>query len=138
MKRIRESCTPTDRDYYITTRDINRYRRIVVDEKIRLDNNDAISLRLWVLRLQQDGAVCLLKDKIDPAPPESGLSQDSFVLCIQTKFQRDRFLALGSDFVSIDATHNTTQYEGLQLFTLLVRDLWGHGALCGAFPLMAN
>jgi hypothetical protein len=138
MKRIRESCTRTDRDYYIMMRDINRYRRIVVDEKIRLDDNDAISLRLWVLRLQQDGAVCFLKDKIDPSPPESGLSQDSFVLCIQTKFQRDRFLALGSDFVSIDATHNTTQYKGLQLFTLLVRDQWGHGALCGGFPFMDN
>ena len=136
MKCVRESCTSTDRDYYITMRDINRYRRIVVDEKICLDNNDAISLRLWVLQLQHDGSVCLLKDKIDPAPPESGLSPDSFVLCIQTKFQKDCFLALGSDFVSIDATHNTTQYEGLQLFTLLVRDLWGHGALCGAFPFM--
>ena len=123
MKRIRESCTPTDRDYYITMRDINCYHCIVVDEKICLDNNNAILLQLWVLQLQHDGSVCLLKDKIDPAPPETGLSPDSFVLCIQTKFQKDCFLALGSDFVSIDATHDTTQYEGLQLFTLLVRDL---------------
>jgi hypothetical protein len=118
--------------------DINHYRCIVVDEKIQLDDNNVISLRLWVLRLQQDGAVCFLKDNIDPSPPESGLSQDSFVLCIQTKFQRDCFLALGSDFVSIDATHNTTMYEELQLFTLLVRDLWGHGALCGRFSFMDN
>src|ERR1700761_68019 len=138
MKCIRKSCTPMDRNYYITTHDINHYRHIVVDKKICLDNNNAISLWLWVLQLQQDGAMCLLKDKIDPAPPESGLSPDSFVLCIQTKFQKDCFLALGLDFVSIDATHNTTHYEGLQLFTLLVRDLWGHGALCGVFPFMAN
>ena len=68
MKRIRKSCTPTDRDYYITMRDINRYRCIVVDKKICLDNNDAILLWLWVLRLQQDSAVCLLKNKIDPGP----------------------------------------------------------------------
>ena len=138
MKCIHESCMPTDCDCYIKMCDINHYHRIVVDEKICLDNNDAISLRLWVLWLQQDGAVCFLKDKIDPAPPESGLSQDSSVLCIQTKFQRDCFLTLGKDFVSIDATHNTTQYEGLQLFSLLVRDLWGHGVLCGIFPYMVN
>ena len=131
---MRESSKRTDRDHYITIRDINRYRRIVEDVEIRLDDNDAISLRLWVLRLQQDGAECALKDKRDPPPPESGLPQDSFVLCVQTKFQQDRFQALGNNFVSIDATHNTTQYAGLQLFSVLVRDQWGHGTLCGAFP----
>lgn len=82
--------------------------------------------------------MCVLKDLLDPIPPESGISQDSFVLCIQTKFQRDCFLALGSDFLSIDATHNTTQYAGLQLCTLLIRGLWGHGTLCGIFLLMVN
>ena len=117
-------------------RDINRYRRIVEDLEIRLDDNDAISLQLWLLRLQQGGDQCVLKDIVDPPPPNSGLSEDSFVMCIQTKLQRDRFLALGMNFVSIDATHNTTQYAGLQLFTLLVRDLWGHGTLCGVFPFM--
>ncbi|KAH9163337.1 hypothetical protein EDB89DRAFT_2078918 [Lactarius sanguifluus] len=108
-------------------RDINRYHRIVEDVEIRLDDNDAILLHLWVLQLQEGGAGCILKDWKDPPPPESGLSPDSFVPCIQTKFQLDCFCALGNDFVSIDATHNTTQYAGLQLFTLLVRDLWGHG-----------
>ncbi len=117
-------------------RDISRYRRIVEDVEIRLDDNDVISLRLWVLRLQEGGAECFLKDRKDPPPPESGLSPDSFVLCIQNKFQKSHFCALGTNFVSIDATHNTTQYAGLQLFTLLVRDLWGHGMLCGVFPFM--
>ena len=95
MKRVRESCTRTDRDYYITMRDINRCRRIVEDVEIRLDGNDVVSLRLWVLQLQQAGAVCVLKDMQDPAPPESGLSPDSFVLCIQTKFQKERFFGTG-------------------------------------------
>ena len=117
-------------------RNISCYCRIVEDIEIRLDDNDVISLRLWVLRLQEGGAKCILKDRKDTPPPESGLSPDSFVLCIQTKFQLDRFHALGTNFVSIDATHNTTQYAGLQLFTLLVRDLWGQGTLCGVFPFM--
>jgi hypothetical protein len=132
---VRESCKQTDRDYHITTRDISRLRRIVENDEIRLDDNDAISVRLWVTKLRQCGAEAVLKDKRDPPPPGSGLSPDAFALCIQTQFQRDRFQALGSDFLSIDATHNTTQYAGVQLFTLLVRDLWGHGTLCGAFPL---
>ncbi|SRR6266702_2339562 len=136
LKCVRESCTQTNRDYHMTMRDISRLRRIVENDKIHLDNNDAISVRLWVTRLRQGGAKAVLKDKRDPPPPESGLSPDCFVLCIQTIFQRDHFCALGSDFLSIDATHNTTQYAGVQLFTLIVRDLWGHGVLCGAFPLM--
>lgn len=29
--------------------------------------------------------------------------------------------------MGIDATHNTTYYENMSLFTVLVRDRWGHG-----------
>ena len=134
LERVQQSCKRTDRDYHITMRDINRLRRIVEEGEIRLDDNDAISVRLWVTQLRQGGVEAVLKDKMDPPPPGSGISGDCFVLCIQTVFQRDRFRSLGSDFLSIDATHNTTQYYGVQLFTLVVRDLWGHGTLCGVFP----
>ena len=133
---MQESCKETDRDHYMTMRDITRLRQIVEDTEIRLDHNDVISIRLWSTRLQQDSAHVILKDKHDPPPLGSSLSPKIFVLCIQTKFQCERFQELSSDFMSIDATHNTTQYVGLQLFTIIVRDLWGHGALCGVFPLM--
>ena len=108
--------------------DITRLRQIVEDTEIRLDGNDAISITLWATWLQQDGARVILKDKSDPPPPGSGISPDTFVLCMQTTFQSDRFQELSSDSMSIDATHNTTQYIGLQLFTIMVRDMWGHGA----------
>ncbi len=108
-------------------RDINRLCRIVKNEDIRLDENDAVSIKVWATQLQQDGAKVILKDKIDPPPPESRLSQDTFILCIQTRFQKDQFRFIGNNFLSIDATHNTTQYVGLQLFTLVARDHWGHG-----------
>ena len=36
-------------DYHITLCDINRYCWIVEDVEIRLDDDDAISLQLWVL-----------------------------------------------------------------------------------------
>jgi len=123
LKHMHESCKQTDRDYYITMRDISCLHWIVENDEIHLDDNDMISVRLWVTKLQQRGAEAVLKDKKDPPPPGSGLSQESFVLCIQTKFQCDCFHALGSNFLSIDATHNTSQYAGVQLFTLIVRDL---------------
>ena len=68
MKHVRESNNRTDRDHYITMRDISRLRRIVENDEIRLDDNDAISIRLWVTRLRQVGVDVVLKDKRDPAP----------------------------------------------------------------------
>jgi hypothetical protein len=37
------------------------------------------------------------------------------------------FIEHGKNFAGIDATHNTTQYENVSLFTVMVRDRWGHG-----------
>ena len=42
-------------------------------------------------------------------------------------FQLDTFLHLGSGFIGIDATYNTTQYQNLLLFTIIARDHWGQG-----------
>src|ERR1700733_13157219 len=129
MKHICETTKPSKHDHYITMHDINRIRQIVQDEDVRLDEYNAISIKIWATRLQQESAEIILKDKIDAPPPGSGLSPDTLVFCIQTEFQRDLFREIGKDFLGIDATHNTTQYVGLQLFTLIARDRWGHGAL---------
>ena len=135
---MRESCTSENHDYHITTHNIARFCQIVENQSIQHDDNDAISIQVWISHIQQDGGSAMLKDRLDPAPPGSGLSAEIFVLCVQTKFQVEQFQKLGSDFVSIDATHNTTEYAGLNLFTILVRDWWGHGALCGAFPYLVT
>jgi hypothetical protein len=39
----------------------------------------------------------------------------------------DAFRRLGGGFIGIDATHNTTQYQDLLLFTIITRDHWGRG-----------
>ena len=100
---------------------------------IQHNDNNVILLQVWISNIQQDGGEATLKDKLDPPPPGSELSLDVFVLCVQTKFQKDQFQKLGCNFVSIDATHNTTKYKGMNLFTIIVRDFWGHGTLCGVF-----
>ena len=135
---MRESCTSENHDYHITTHNIARFCQIVENQSIQHDDNDAISIQVWILHIQQDGGSAMLKDRLDPAPLRSELSAEIFVLCVQTKFQVEQFQKLRSDFVSIDATHNTTEYAGLNLFTILVRDWWGHGALCGAFPYLVT
>ncbi len=55
---------------------------IVENNDIHLDDNNTILVRVWVTWPQQAGGEASLKDRLDPPPSESGLSPDSFVLCI--------------------------------------------------------
>jgi hypothetical protein len=47
------------------------------------------------------------------------------------------FQELGNALICIDATHNTTCYAGLPLFTIMARDRWGHGK-CSSFLGRSN
>jgi hypothetical protein len=99
----------------------------VEQQEIRLHLQDAISVWLWVNRFRDNDTLVFYKDKADQPPPNSQLEQDSFVLCIQAKFQLDTFWHLGNRFIGIDVTHNVTAYPGFLLFTIIARDNWGHG-----------
>ena len=83
-------------------------------------SQDARSTWIWTETLQSEGLFIAYKDKLDPPSENSHLAEDVFFLCIQTKFQKDVFQQLGSMFLGIDTTHNTTQYEGILLFTMMV------------------
>ena len=101
--------------------------RVLEEEKVRLHPEDAISTKLWVDRFKAENIGIFYKDKLEKPPLGSRLHADTLVLCIQTVFQMDAFRRIGEGFIGIDATHNTTQYKDLQLFTLIARDRWGHG-----------
>ena len=126
-KEMRDVFCEQERDHYITMGEIGRIRKEIERESIRLDPNDARSTRIWTETLQSEGHFVAYKDKLDPPPEDSHLAEDVFFLCIQTKFQKDAFQRLGNAFLGIDATHNTTQYEGILLFTMMARDHWGKG-----------
>jgi hypothetical protein len=121
--------------------DINRVARALDREKIRLHPKDEISIRMWIDILKFEGANAFCKDKLDRAPLGSGLSEDLFCLVLQTKFQSEMFQKLGNALICIDATHNATCYSGMPLFTIMVRDHWGHGkrnALFGRSQLISD
>ena len=67
------------------------------------------------------------KSKTDPPPPGSNLAPDLFILMIQTPWQKAMFQKHGEHLLCIDATHNVSMYENLNLTTLVVRDKWKHG-----------
>jgi hypothetical protein len=114
-------------DKFIVPADVSQLGRMVEQQEICLHLNDAISVRLWIDRFRDNDTLVFYKDKADQPPPNSQLEQDSFVLCIQAKFQLDAFRRLGNRFIGIDATHNVTAYPGFLLFTIIARDNWGHG-----------
>ena len=107
--------------------EICRIRKEVQKADIQLDTNDAQSTRIWVNDLQLQGEFVYYKNKLDPPSERSDLANNLFVLCIQTKYQKDAYKCLGNRFLGINTTHNVMQYKGILLFTLMARDNWGHG-----------
>jgi len=69
--------------------------------------------------LRSKGEFVYYKDKQDLSPEGSDLVSDLFILCFQTKFQKEAYNCLGNVFLGIDATYNITQYKGILLFTLM-------------------
>jgi hypothetical protein len=101
----------------------------VEQETICLHPEDAISIKLWMDRLQEMEVNVFYKDKLTPPPPASKLQGDTFILCVQTPFQMDAFQRLGnSGFIGINTTHNITHFSDVLLFTIIARDRWGHGS----------
>ena len=62
------------------------------------------------------------KSGADPVPPGSELDSNAFALVIQCPYQKEVFEKDGHSFAGIDATHNTTHYENMSLFTVIIRD----------------
>jgi hypothetical protein len=124
---IRDLAPDRSRDQLIALEEVNRMAQVIENDNIRLHPEDAVSTQLLIEQLAEGGTLTYYKNKQDPAPIDSRLPEDVFVLCIQTSFQLDAFRRLGSGFIGIDATHNVTQYQDLLLFTIIARDRWGHG-----------
>ena len=88
--------------------------------EIRLHQDDGASIVLWAACLQEEKAMLAFKMSCDLPPEGSSLANNVFVMIVQTEYQHEMFQKLGNAFMGIDATHNTTHYEGVSLFTLIV------------------
>lgn len=75
----------------------------------------------------EDDSVLAFKSAGDAPPEGSLLAANDSVLILQDSYQKELFEKHGPKFAGIDATHNVTYYKGMLLFTLIVRDNWGHG-----------
>jgi hypothetical protein len=108
--------------------DIRRIEKAIESETIRLDKDDGTSIFKWVDKIRAANSLLGFKSGACPVPPGSDLRLDTFTLMIQTPWQLEQYRAHGSNILFMDGTHNTTMYENMTLFTLIVRNKWGHGA----------
>ncbi|KAJ7776084.1 hypothetical protein B0H14DRAFT_3508317 [Mycena olivaceomarginata] len=100
-----------------TLRDIRRIEKAIEAESVRLHPDDGQSTLRWVEKLRAEDKLLGFKAKSDLPPAGSGLDPDAFVLMLQTKWQKKKFEQYGEQLLCINATHNTTVYENLNLTT---------------------
>ena len=108
---------------------VRKLQKQLEAEYVRFSSNDGQSTRDWADKLRADDSLLgEFKGVTDEAPAGSCLAADTLFLAVQTPYQRERFKNLcHRGLVCIDATHNTTMYQGVLLTTLIGRDKWGHG-----------
>lgn len=108
---IHDLLLPDSCDQFISESEVSRLARSLLKNEICLHPEDAISIKLWIDRFNDEGSLIFHKDWSDPTPQGSGLQDQAFVMCIQTEFQWDAFWHLGNFFIGIDATHNVTVHN---------------------------
>ena len=91
-------------------------------------DNDAQSVHMMVNELRQeeyDPILCYKpQGTIDPSLCQ--LPKESFMLAIQTEFQKELYEQYATTIVCIDSTHNTNSHR-FKLITVLVPDDYGEG-----------
>ena len=116
------------RKHLITKKDIRNVEVIVRDRTVIRHKDDAKSVQLAVSELQLESYNPVLAFKmqgcIDDNYPH--LPEDSFLLAIQTEFQKNMYQFYGGCVLCIDSTHGTNAYR-FKLITCMARDHFGQG-----------
>lgn len=116
------------RMHFVTRRDIlNLSWKINHLSKIQHEN-DAQSVHQLVneLRAETYDPILCYKPQGSTDPTLCHLTKDSFILALQTEFQKDLYERFAQTIVCIDSNHKTNSH-GFQLITVLVADEYGEG-----------
>ena len=125
LDNVRNKMAQIDRDSLLTRRDIQNIVRRCNVAGIRKNENDSVSVDLWVQQLQNDEHDPVLCYKAQGTEHPS-LNKEDFVLGLQTLWQREMMMKHASKIVCIDSTHGTNQYDFL-VTTVLVLDEYEEG-----------
>jgi len=118
------------RKHLVSRTDILNIKRKVVDNSVIRHSDDATSVQLAVNALQEEeyNPILYFKPQHIDDHDHPQLSTDTFILILQTEFQRKMYSQFCSKIVCIDSTHGTNSYK-FKLITLLVSDDFAAGML---------
>ena len=118
------------RKHFLSAQDVRNLRRKVEEDRILRHSNDSTSTTIRVKELQQENfdPILFFKEQgvFNSAYPE--LPDDSFVLAIQTEFQKQLYVKNAHKILCVDSTHGTNAYR-FKLITCVVPDQFGQGIL---------
>ena len=116
------------RKHFITKQDVANVRVKIKDLTVIRNQEDATSVDLFVRELQQEpyDPILLYKrqQEIDPEYPT--LPRESFLLELQTEFQKHLYQEHASNVLCFDYTHDTNAYK-FKLITVMIADEYGQG-----------
>ena len=101
---------------------------LVKDMAVICNKEDAVSVDIFVeeLRSEPYNTILLYKRQHEVDKQYVSLAEDTFILAIQTDFQRQLYEQYAHKVVCIDATHSTNAYW-FKLITVMIADDYGQG-----------
>ena len=116
------------RRHMVTKQDIANMRLMVKDMAVIRNKDDAMSVDLFVQELQGEpyDPILLYKQQHEINQQLPSLTQDAFLLAIQTEFQKQLYREHAHKVLCVDATHGTNAYR-FKLITVMVADNYGQG-----------
>ena len=114
--------------YMVTKKDIANKQLLVKDMAIISNKEDVVSADMFIQELSKESYNTILlykrQHKNDKQCPS--LAEDTFLLAIQTDFQRQLYEQHAHKVICIDATHGTNAYR-FKLITVTIGDDYGQG-----------
>ena len=102
----------------------------MTDNLVKKHKEDAVSVQLAVKELQHEpfNPVLIYKPQGVKSSEHPALTEDAFVLVLQTEFQMQLYQAYAESVLCIDSTHGTNAYN-FKLLTCIVADNFGQGTI---------
>ncbi len=96
----------------MSRQDIANVRTKVKDLTVIRNREDAVSVDMLVKELEKESynPVLLYKKQHESNPNYPMLSEESFILAMQTEFQKDCYQQHATKILCVDATHGTNAY----------------------------
>ncbi len=119
--------------YHLTARkDLSNIMASFGISDVQKHRDDQESVRAWIEEWtnSENNPALFYKFQGEPAPDGYDLTDDDFMVIIQSPFQKEMAQKFASNGICVDATHGTTGYDFL-LTSLVVADEYGEG-----FPII--